>query len=234
MKDLILMLDTETANTLVTENGKLDMTCVLPYDLGLAVTDRSGYIYETDSMVNRDIFVDEAELMKSAYYAKKIPIYINDIQTGTRRIVTTYEMRKRVIELIDKYHIKHVCAHNARFDINALNNIQRWTTKSKYRYFFPVSIEIWDTMKMATDTICKQPTYKKFCVKNGYMTKNNQVRKTAEILYRYITREHEFEEAHTGLEDVLIETAIMAHCFKQHKKMRKILFESPIAKSAKA
>ena len=54
--------------------------------------------------------------------------------------------------------------------------------------------------------------------------KTPRVRLTAEILYRYISGQHDFDESHTGLEDVLIETVIMAHCFRQHKKMEKRLF----------
>ena len=56
------------------------------------------------------------------------------------------------------------------------------------------------------------------------MCANGQVRKTAEILYRYISGEADFTEKHTGLEDVLIETQILAHCYRQHKKMNKYLW----------
>ena len=59
---------------------------------------------------------------------------------------------------------------------------------------------------------------------NGYLTKNGQVRKTAEIIYRYITKDNDFTESHTGLEDVMIEKEILAHCFRQHKAMRKKLY----------
>ena len=56
------------------------------------------------------------------------------------------------------------------------------------------------------------------------MTKNNQCRFTAEIIYRYLTNDLEFEESHTGLEDTLIEKDILAFCIRQHKKMDKLLF----------
>ena len=70
---------------------------------------------------------------------------------------------------------------------------------------------IWDTMKMANDTICKQKSYIEFCKENGYMTNHAvpQVRKTAEILWRYITGNQAFEEEHTGLADVTIEAQIL-------------------------
>jgi hypothetical protein len=223
----ILVVDTETANTLSNDNGKLDMSNVLVYDCGWAVVDTKGHIYETASFVNKDIFIHEKELMKSAYYADKIPRYKKDLEDGSRIMATTYEIREAMLETIKRYEIKEVCAHNARFDYNALNSTERWVTKSKYRYWFPYGqIEMWDTMKMAEDVVCKMPTYKTFCESQGYTLKNGKPRKTAEILYRFISGDWEFQESHTGLEDVLIEAQILFYCYRQHKPMRKALFEN--------
>ena len=218
-----IMLDTETANTISTD-GKLDMTNVLPYDFGFAVIDSHGRVYEKYSFVNSDIFVHERDLMRSAYYANKIPQYVEDLRAGNRVMATTYEIRKALLDKIKEYDCKFVCAHNARFDYNACNNIQRWTTKSKYRYFFPYGIEIWDTMKMARDVILPMPTYQRFCNENGYLTAQGKPRLTAEILYRFISRNNDFIESHTGLEDVEIEVQILAYCVRQHKRMRKKLW----------
>ena len=118
-----------------------------------------------------------------------------------------------------EYGVKEVYAHNMRFDYGTLNNTERWLTKSKYRYFFPYGTEICDTLKMARQVIGTMPTYRRFCEENGYLTKNGQLRFTAEILYRFISKDNTFVEKHTGLEDVLIEKEILAYCFKQHKKM---------------
>lgn len=220
-----VMLDTETANVHMVD-GKLDMSDVLVYDIGWAIVDKKGKVYETKSYIVREIFEKEPDLMTSAYYAHKIPKYLDDISKGERIVANFYEIRKDLLETMQKYNTNTVVAHNSRFDLNALNTTQRWLTKSKYRYFFPYGTEIWDTMKMANDTICKQPTYKRWCERNGYITANGQVRKTAEILYRYICCNPTFVEEHTGLEDVLIEAVILAKCFAQHKKMRKKLFEN--------
>lgn len=225
-KHYVLVIDTETANTLETENGGLDMSNVLMYDCGWAVVDTHGGLYETASYVNKDIFIKERELMQSAYYAKKIPIYEMDLRDGRRKLATTYEIRQAMLNTIERWDIKEITAHNARFDYNALNIIRRWTTASKYRYWFPFdSVKIWDTMKMAQDVICKMPTYKQFCEEHGLCSKNGVPRKTAEVLYRFISGDTEFKESHTGLEDVLIEAEILWYCFRQHKPMRKLLFE---------
>jgi hypothetical protein len=219
-----ICLDTETANTISDEHG-LDMTNVLFYDLGFQVIDSHGRTYgEKYSFVNSDIFIHEKALMQSAYYAHKIPQYWQDIWAGKRKVATTYEIRKILCEVIKKYDCKFVVAHNARFDSRALNNTQRWTSKSKWRYFLPPDIEWWDTLKMARSVMGKMPTYKKFCQQNGYITKNGQLRFTAEICYRFISRNLDFVESHTGLEDVEIETEILRYCHRQHKPMQKKLW----------
>lgn len=220
----ILVVDTETANT-IQDGDKLDMSNVLVYDCGWQIVDTHGHVYKEASYVNRDIFVYERELMQSAYYADKIPKYVEDIRNGSRIMTSTYEIRKRMLEDIEEFNIKEVAAHNARFDLNALNGTHRYVTKSKYRYWFPFGIDIWDTMRMAESVICKMPTYKKFCEKNGYVTKNGAPRKTAEILWRFISKNPDFKESHTGLEDVTIEAQIMAYCFRQHKHIDKELFQ---------
>ena len=219
-----IMLDTETANTQQEENGKLDMRFVLPYDFGFAVIDSHGRVYEKFSFVNSDIYIYEKDLMRSAYYANKLPQYEKDLAEGRRIMANTYNIRRIILEKIKEYDCKFVCAHNTRFDLNACNNIQRWTTKSKYRYFFPYDIEFWDTLKMARDVLAKRPTYRKFCEENGYLTKQNQCRYTAEVIYQYIMQDTDFSESHTGLEDVEIEVQILAYLVSRKKAMRKKLF----------
>lgn len=219
-----IMLDTETANTIQTDN-KLDMSSVLFYDLGFQVIDSHGRTYDKKfSFVNSDIFIHEKELMQSAYYSKKISQYKQDLANGTRTLANTYEIRKTLHDVIKEYDCKFVCAHNAQFDNRSINNTLRWTTKSKYRYFLPYGVEWWDTLKMARSVLGKMPTYRKFCEENGYVTKNNQLKYTAEICYRFITKNTDFVESHTGLEDVEIETEILRYCHRQHKAMKKRLW----------
>lgn len=220
----ILVVDTETANT-IQDGDKLDMSNVLVYDCGWQVVDTHGNVYKEASYVNRDIFVHERELMQSACYAHKIPQYIEDIKAGRRIMASTYEIRQAMLVDMEKFSITEVAAHNARFDINALNGTQRYVTKSRFRYWFPYGTEIWDTMRMANSVICKMPTYRKFCEEYGYITKTGKLKKTAEVLWRFISKNPDFEESHTGLEDVTIEAQIMAYCFRQHKHIDKELFK---------
>lgn len=214
-KSYYLTIDTETCN---------DMENPIVYDIGGCIHDRKGNVEEAFSFVIYDTFVGMADVMTSAYYAEKIPNYEDDLQNGLRKMVTYATARAYIKELCDKYNVKAIIAHNMRFDYRATATTQRYLTKSKYRYFFPYGIELWDTMKMAQDTICKEWGYREWCKSNGYLTKNGQVRKTAEILYRYISGQNDFVESHTGLEDVMIEKEIFSACMAKHKKMNKYAF----------
>lgn len=222
----LIGLDTETCNGLVVDD-KLDLSQSLVYDLGWAITDKRGRIYKTRSYIIAEIFCEMKDVMKSAYYAEKIPNYWDDIQSGKRILASFWTVRRAFMDDVKEYGVKNVFAHNAGFDVRALNNTMRYITKSQFRWFFPYNLEIWDTLKMARQTIGRQKSYQRWCSRNGYMTnhKTPRVRLTAEILFRYISGQHDFNESHTGLEDVLIETVIMAHCFRQHKKMDKRLFK---------
>ena len=219
-----IVLDTETC-PMDKELTEVMPSNMLTYDCGWAVVDKRGNVYKTRSFVNADIFIGEKDLMKSAYYANKLPQYWEDIESGKRILTSFYNIRKALLEDIEEYSVTEVFAHNMRFDYGTLNTTQRWETKSKYRYFFPIGVEICDTLKMARDIISKMPTYINFDSENGYLTKNGQVQLKAETIYRFIMQDTDFIESHTALEDVMIEKEILAYCYRQHKKMRKKLWE---------
>ena len=224
----IVMLDTETCNTIQEDKG-LDMSSVLVYDIGWQIIDKRGKVYEQKSYINSDIFYHEAELMKSAYYAKKIPQYLQDIIEGKRQVATYYEIRKDLCETMVRYETNIVCAHNARCDYNSTNITQRWLTKSKYGYFLPYGTEVWDTLKASRLVIQKMPSFQKFCKENNFLTKHKNPRPqlTAEVLYKFISKDLNFAESHTGLEDVDIERQILAYCFKRKARISDfILYKS--------
>jgi hypothetical protein len=218
-----LVIDTETCPLDKTEKS-VKPTNMWVYDIGWAIVDKRGKVYLSRSFVNADIFLHEKGLMQSAYYADKIPTYWEDIKAGKRELKTWKNIRKQLFEDIELFNIVEVYAHNMRFDYGALNNTHRWLTKSRYRYFLPYGMVVCDTLKMARSVVGKMSTYKQFCKENGYITKNGQMRFTAEILYRFISKDNDFCESHTGLEDVMIEKEILAYCYKQHKKMDKLCF----------
>ena len=201
---LFLVIDTETTNSIDDP---------FAYDVGFAVVRANGEVLESHSYVVADIFLD-SELMSSAYFADKIPQYWEDIKNG-KRLLRRFKTIKSILrDVVAQYGIRYVVAHNASFDYRSLNYTQRLLTSSKWRYFFPWGIEVWDTLKMARECLGKDEQYKNFCIENEFLTNKGQCRFTAEIIYRYLTGNLDFIEEHTGLEDVLIEKEILAYCIK--------------------
>jgi hypothetical protein len=218
-KHFYLQLDTETC-------GDLDNPFV--YDLGMAIIDRQGNIYETFNFVIYDVFVGMKDLMATAYYAEKIPQYEQDLKNGVRKMVKWRTAVRIIRQLIKKYTVKAVIAHNTRFDMNAINNTNN-AVKTSYKYVFPYGIEKWCTLRMAQQTFAKSKKYIKYCEDFGYLTKNNRPKLTAEVLYRYITGDELFNEAHTALQDVYCELVILLAEFAFHKKLVKTYYNPKVA-----
>ncbi len=208
-RDYYLTIDTETTGTL--ENP-------LIYDIGGAVHDRNGNIEETFSFVIYDVYKNK-DLMQSAYYAFKLPMYEKELEKGFRKMVRFYTARNHILNLIDKYDIKAVLAYNMRFDLNALNNTLRTLTNGKRKYFFPFSknCELWCTHTMIKQIIKEKPRYKTWCEKYDYLSGNHQPKTSVEVLYKWLTKNHGFLEDHTSLEDALIEVDIFKYIVNQRK-----------------
>ena len=207
--DVIMMLDTETTN---------DIDCPFVYDVGYQLFTLNDGVLLERSFVNADVFLDK-DLMSSAYFLEKVPQYWDDIQSGKRTLRKWFNIKRQIAQDCALFNVKYVCAHNASFDNRALNTTQRYQTTSKYRYFLPFGLEWLDTLKMSRQILKNNDSYSEFCYNNDYLTKNGQRRYTAEIIYRWLTDSVEFEESHTGLEDVKIERKIFEFCLTENPEI---------------
>ena len=211
-KEMYLVIDTETANTIEQP---------LPYDIGYAICDRYGNIVVERSFIVAEIFLDHKEMMKSAYFAEKIPHYWEDIKNGTREIKSIFNIRKQIKADMKEWNVKKVGAYNMGFDKRALNNVIRYCSKSLIRWFFPFGTEYFCIWHMACQVVLNSTSYIKFALQNGFVSEKDNILTSAEVCYRFLTKQVDFVESHTGLEDVHIEVEIMAKCFSTHKKMDK-------------
>lgn len=201
----------------------------LIYDIGYAIVDKKGNIYETRSYIIEEIFYDK-DLMNTAYYKEKVPMYLKDIEEGRRTVVKFMDMREDLINLALKYKVKTISAYNLMFDRKALTTTIRHILKNDKVKFLPKELGniqqlcIWC---LACETLYIQKSFSKMAVKNNWLTEAGNYKTSAEIGYRFITGDINFIESHTGLEDVLIETKIMAYAFRQNKKRTGGIFANP-------
>lgn len=203
MPQKFIMIDTETTN---------DIECPLVYDIGFAVIDAMGHVYASYSFVVADVFCDD-ELMASAYFAEKIPKYWEDIKNGDRVLKSFRSIEKILRRVCADWEVDTFVAHNVRFDYIALQTTKRYLTTSRFRWFFPYGSKFVDTLKLSRNVFKDDENYRNFCIENNYLTKDNQNRYTAEILYRFL-KNNSFIEEHTGLADCIIEKDIFCFCLE--------------------
>ena len=70
---------------------------------------------------------------------------------------------------------------------------------------------LFDLWGLATKHLLNTVSYKKQCLENSMLTSSGTFFKTsAEASYRYLTEKYDFNEAHTALDDAIIETYILS------------------------
>lgn len=215
-KKYFLVVDTETTGAI---------NAPLVYDFGAKIVDLYGRTYEKISAVIADIFLNEPERMKSAYYAEKLPQYYEDLKNNKRKLYKFSTVRRIVYNWINKYNIEAVCAYNLAFDERALNNTLRFVSEGKYRFFFPKGTQFIDIWSMACSSIFQRKSYQRMAYDNNWFSEKGNLLTNAEKAYCYLTNQNEFEESHTALEDVEIETVIFSYCWKYTEENdRKVIY----------
>lgn len=76
---------------------------------------------------------------------------------------------------------------------------------------------LFDLWGLATKHLLNNPTYKKECLNHEMLTASGTFFKTsAESSYRYLINKYDFDEAHTALDDAMIETFILSKIANRH------------------
>lgn len=83
--------------------------------------------------------------------------------------------------------------------------------------FRGVSYNLFDLWGMACKHTLNNNRYKDFCLENGYLTSSGTYFKSsAEVTFRYLSNNTDFDEAHTALNDAEIESAILGKITSRH------------------
>ena len=210
-KKYFMVLDVETANT--TDSKHNDG---LVYDIGFTIMDKKGNIYAERSFCIKEIF-DWLDLMQSAYYAEKRPIYYEKMKNKEMEKVTIWEARQRIKKALEYFGITEVYAYNASFDYTTLNNTVRYLSGSGCRWFLPYGTQICDIWHIACQVLGVQKLFQSENIRND----NGNLITSAERMFAYMEQNPDFEESHTGLEDAKIESQILARCLRTHKHIDK-------------
>ena len=214
-RNYVLVLDVETV-------GVDDRSI---FDIGFIVADKKGNKYQKRSYLVEEVFTN-MDLMSKAYYFKKYPTYIKELANGVHTLEKWEIILMDMYNLIQEYNISTVMAYNLQFDLSALAYTNKSLRGREFKLFDNLMKQcIWG---LSVQTICQQKTFKRQIMERELFTASKKFMSTsAETVYKYLTQNWEFVEAHQGLKDVEIEVDIMAKCYRQHKKVEKGIIAQP-------
>lgn len=198
------------------------MSGARPYNVGYIVADRYGKIYKRHSFAIPATFWENIRTALKVGQAidmtkKNIQEILADMDKPKRKrkykAVTINEFINQFSAEIRKYHIQRIFSYNVTFDKSAIFNLIGEIN------FNSLCVQWCDIISGILTTKLLTKRYVKWCIVNNYLTATGIASYKAEIVYRYLTGQKDFQEAHTSLEDVLIEYEILLSVFRQHKKL---------------
>lgn len=202
--DNIMVIDTEAANGINTP---------LVYDIGYIVYNlKTGDIITSNQLIVSEIFNNKA-LMTTAYYKEKIPKYEELLNNKQVDMVTLQSAMDNIKRVLGIYNIKHVYAFNSSFDIKAIQ-----FTCDFYEICNPLSIDnlitkvAWHDIQWYIKNLVNSKNYKEYCEHFHKVTNSQRFYSVnAETVYSYITKNPNYIEEHTALEDAKIELTILLY-----------------------
>ena len=193
----ILILDTETIST-------AKPFC---YEIGFIIYNHT----EKREIIKEDFIIkkvwENRELFATAYYTEKRPIYTSLLRQRKIAAKPIGYIMQYIKRLINKYDIHYIFAYNSPFDKRVIEFNCNW-----YKVQNPFeNLKFIDIRGHAINFIIAPQIqqFKNFCEKFELFADTNNYSTSAETLYKYITNNPLFTEAHQALNDCEIELDIL-------------------------
>lgn len=207
----LMFIDTETIGTLNVKES------ILPFEIGMKIldTETMKVVKEKSYLVRK--FFNNKYIMLSTFSATKYPNYFEKLENDKRyKTMSVNDISKDIEKTISRYSIKIMVAHNGNFDKTAMARLfEDFGVNNPFE-----NIDLLDTMELSK-IITFSKDYANYCLENKdrlnsmkdscFITNSGRVRTTAQAIYCYLSNNSQFEEAHTGLEDIDIEIEIFKH-----------------------
>ena len=211
----LMFIDVETIGTLNVKES------VLPFEIGMKIFDleKLKVVKERSYLVRK--FFNNKYIMLSTFSATKYPNYFEKLENDKRyKTMSVNDISKDIEKNAQRYNIKIMVAHNGNFDKTSMARLfEDFGVDNPFE-----NIDLLDTQEISK-VITFSKAYTEFCLANKdrlnsvkdscFITNSGRVRITAQAIYCYISNNSQFEEAHTGLEDIDIEIEI----FKKSMEM---------------
>lgn len=198
-------------NVMVFDTETTDLNSPFCYDVGYLIANA-----ETEEvLVRRHYIVEQVwhnlPLFESAYYKDKRPLYVSLLRSRKAILDKWGYIMRQISKDMRNYCVTMAYAYNSDFDEKVMNFNNEW-----FRTINPFeTTPIYDIWAMATNFITNCADYQQFCEEHKFFSDTGNYKSSAEVVYRFITHNPEFVEAHMGAMDGDIEAAILFHCVKE-------------------
>lgn len=214
-----VVIDTETCDGQGRKLAYPKPDEALVYDIGWLVVDGAGEVVERQNVIISDTF-NRTDLMVSAYYADKVPGYVERIRRGEVQCMSARDAFRLLSHDVERYHVRDAWAYNARFDRTVIDaTISHYSGGfSDLATMFPRLRfrDIWDYASCITGT----RSYVAWCEAHDFMTPKGNPATNAERVYAYLHEQPDYIESHTALADCYTELAILQAAKRRKKRTR--------------
>lgn len=209
----IVVLDTETTCGFATP---------FIYDFGYVIINSKGEVLLTKHFLIKEIF-DTKELMDKAFYSSKVGDYQKMFADGLIPKESFKNAIRQFVSDCKKHKVGVISAYNIAFDMRALNQTLRVLYNENYengwlsKFFAQKNKKLLCIYNLACETILNTDEYREFATQNEMVSAKGNYKTNAECAYRFITKNADFIESHTAIEDVKIEIEILMTILDNYK-----------------
>lgn len=203
----IVVFDTETTN----------LEKPFCYNIGYVIAN----VETRQVLLKREFVVEQVwhnpMLFTTAYYADKRQIYVSRMR-GRKIVMDKFGyICQQMIKDFDYYEVDYCFAFNSPFDDRVFDFNTDW-----FKTINPFDNRvIRDIRGFVHNFIAFTQEYQDFCEENQLFTESENYSTNAESVFRYISKQLDFNEEHTALADSEIELEILFHCLDKGAKIDK-------------
>lgn len=208
------MIKAKTYLTLDTE------TCDLAgnvYDMGWTIHNKRGEICREFNALVLETFSDPRKMMGAFYADKLFTHYAPMLERGEIVRLPWMTIIEQLRADILEFDVDVICAYNLAFDKRVI--AQTHEMLGDGQKVLSKSVDLLDIWRFACETKLNQATYKRLARAQDWVSDAGNIRTGAQYAYRFCSGDWGFIEDHTALSDARIETAILAECFRQKKRV---------------
>jgi DNA polymerase III epsilon subunit-like protein len=202
-KNIYCVFDTETLG--------IDKKWI--YDLGMVIIAKTGKPLFAKRWIIKEV-MNIPNISEIAFYGNKMETFYKG-----KEMVTFAKAREDFRDIMKYFTVNVITAYNLQFDMSAITQTLEMAEIGSKFLNYPV--EYFDLWNASCNSIFQQKQFKEIAKKQDWLTNKGNYRTSAEIAYRFITKNYNFIESHTALEDATIEAKILQEVCRQKKGMQK-------------